>query len=181
MKSYLIFIFFSTSCKVGDYKITDAAMFPNFNIEDVVSVNKEKCYDYGDVIVMWIPDSLRILDESYRIYRVVALPGDTIIVDNNHCVINNQRCSLRFVKKLLDPDNVPMEIEEEILPGPQRIMIGIRPNSPYPEMENMPSCIIPQNNYFVLGDNRTGSLDSRYIGPIPIENIKGKVTKVIQK
>ncbi len=40
---------------------------------------------------------------------------------------------------------------------------------------------IPEGHCFVLGDTKTSSIDSRYLGPIPVRNIKGKVVKVIGK
>ncbi len=178
---WLMFIVLLFSCKAGDYKIGNGSMFPNLNVGDIVFVDQENQYTYGDVVVMSIPDSLRIQSELFRIYRVVALPLDTISVNKNHSIINGKECNSSFIENLIDPDGYQTKVEEEELPNKIKIKLWIRSDCPDCDKSNMHSIVVPSGHYFVLGDNRTGAVDSRYIGPVSIESIKGKVTKVIKK
>ena len=84
-------------------------------------------------------------DSSKRISRVIGLPGETISFEDGMVYVNGN--------KLDEPYLVP----------------GTRTVSPVKAYQ------IPDDSYFVLGDNRGKSSDSRSVGFIPIENIKGKV------
>ncbi|MCO5053878.1 MAG: signal peptidase I [Verrucomicrobiae bacterium] len=89
-------------------------------------------------------------DNGYAVKRIVAQQGDTVYVADGHLFVNG---------KLLDEPYLPEKTPT--YPGPQ-----VR--------EQMWICGI--NQYFVLGDNRNNSADSRIYGAVPRENILGLVT-----
>jgi signal peptidase I len=77
--------------------------------------------------------------------RVIGLPGDEINIEDGYVFVNGER------------------LEEEYLSVPTNAK-----NLDYP-------LIVQEDSYFVLGDNRTVSLDSRDFGSVPIEKIEGRV------
>jgi signal peptidase I len=87
--------------------------------------------------------------------RVIGLPGQTISLSHGHVVIDG--------KELREP-YLPSSIRDSTLPGPSGTAYNL--TKPY---------VIPANHYFMMGDNRTDSCDSRYWGPIDRNSIVGKV------
>jgi signal peptidase I len=87
-------------------------------------------------------------ESQYYIKRVIGLPGETVEIRDGHIIIYNDEYLNGIT---LDESYLSEETE-----GKQRVQLG-------------------QGEYFLMGDNRDASLDSRAIGPIPFENITGKV------
>jgi signal peptidase I len=102
----------------------------------------------GDVVIFKSPADGR----TDFIKRIIGLPGDTIETDGGRVRINGKILEEPYVKG----------IETAVNPG-----IAARPESRGP-------LVIPRDSYYVLGDNRDHSTDSRRVGPIPRHNIKGK-------
>ena len=123
--------------------------------------------DYGDVIVFQYPLDKRI---NY-IKRVVALPGDRIDYIDKQIFINHKKISHKIVskneisKKDIGSGKI---IEEKLFNNEHMILVDKK------TFGQDFSYIVPKGTYFVLGDNRDNSNDSRYWGPVPFENIIGK-------
>ncbi|MBX7224985.1 MAG: signal peptidase I [Chitinophagales bacterium] len=124
--------------------------------------------NYGDVIVYTKPDGFLYIS------RVVGLPKDSISVVDNIVNINGVPCHSTFIKKTFS-DNMPMKIYEEELPnGHKHLLLKI--NQPFEsDKANAAMVVVPKDAYYILGDNRDNSLDSRYIGFITKDKIKGRV------
>jgi signal peptidase I len=170
---------------VEPFRIPSASMMPTLLIGDFILVNK---YDYGirlpvlnmkiisnktpergDIIVFRYPVDPRIP----FIKRVVGISGDKVAYFNKTLYING--VADRQIYNGLYEDDGPGrnmngwqlleastgEIEHEILLNPQR---------PSQIVEK----IVPEGHYFVLGDNRDNSKDSRYWGFVPDENLMGR-------
>jgi len=139
----------------------------------------------GDVMVFRYPVDSR---QDY-IKRVVALPGDEVSYLNQKLSINGQLVptvqlddfydedSLRYAKQFTEKLG---DLEHKILVEPQRqSYYGPGPKN-FPMAENCRysaegvSCTVPAGHYFLLGDNRDNSQDSRFWGFVPDENIVGK-------
>ncbi len=104
----------------------------------------------GDVVLLTSPfDS-----KTQFVKRVVALPGDTVVVIDKRLIVNGI--------ELVFPETA---IKSNI----------ILDNSP---RDNLSRHIIPSNSFFVVGDNWDNSYDSRFFGPVPIENILGHVETI---
>ena len=115
-------------------------------------------YHYGDVVVFEAPDSTGEGADIPFIKRVVALPGDTVHLENGRVFVTQ-------------PGEPPVRIEESYL---SRDPDG----SALPTSCPVPTCpdqwVVPDGSYFVMGDNRPASSDSRAFGPIGSEVILGR-------
>ena len=132
----------------------------------------------GDIIVFASEAADKLM-----IKRLVGLPGDEITVNNNQLIINNKPADyLLEINSELSPER---KIDQEkgvyaierIADKPQHI-IHVKPKRLNP-MQNTPTKTVPKDHYFVMGDNRDNSLDSRYYGTVPRHEIKGKATHTI--
>ena len=107
----------------------------------------------GDVIIFSLPDSLRTdssqftLDELY-IKRVIGVPGDTLVLTHESITVN-----------------------DTLLPTPPEARPPFDPL--FKPRDRKRTVIIPKNHYFVLGDNRSNSYDSRSWGLLPADRIVG--------
>jgi signal peptidase I len=125
----------------------------------------------GDIIVFKHPT---LLKEDY-VKRVIGVPGDRIKEVNTVIYLNGKPLVEPYVVHLLgnfDPwrDNFPTA-EPEFAGDPQmsaRMLEMVHENVRNGEL------VVPEGSYFAMGDNRDNSLDSRYWGLVPLDNIEGK-------
>ena len=106
----------------------------------------------GDIVVFKYPDEP---DRDF-IKRVIGLPGETIELRNKKIYINGKPLDEPYVHFLTPPPSEFQEVTSSDL------------------RETYPPATVPQDAYFVMGDNRDNSQDSRYWGFLPRGNIKGK-------
>ncbi len=131
----------------------------------------------GDIVIFPSPET-----EELYVKRVIGLPGDTISMKNNQLIINDKPLQYKLDKEniaavLTQQDNEGFVVVEEQLEGrPHSIMVSRHYQT---AASNYGERIIPQGQYMVLGDNRDNSKDSRFIGFIERERIRGRATKVI--
>jgi signal peptidase I len=104
--------------------------------------------DRGDIIVFMFPE-----DETKDfIKRVIGLPGDRVEVRDKNVYINGQPLSEPYTQHV-DPSVFPHQVQPR---------------------DNLGPLTVPSDSYFVMGDNRDQSLDSRFWGYVKREKIKGK-------
>jgi len=143
----------------------------------------------GDVMVFKYPKDP---SQDY-IKRVIGVPGDKIVYENKRLTVNGQPVEYVAMDDYLD-DERPVYHKQflEKLPNvPHRILnmdgartINLSAVEDFPHHENCTysydgfSCIVPEGNYFMMGDNRDNSADSRYWGFVPDQNIVGKAVFV---
>lgn len=128
----------------------------------------------GDVVVFKLPTNPRI---DY-IKRIVALPGETVQVQNGRLYING-RIVPREYAGMRNPgkgnDSGAMREYIETLPG--GVMHAIYEESDYEALDDTGIYHVPEGHYFVMGDNRDNSQDSRVtnlVGAVPFENLVGR-------
>lgn len=193
--SLLVTLLVVTSFKsaIADWNdIPSGSMVPTILIGDRIFVNK-LAYDLkipyttrhiarwsdpnrGDIVVFFSPK-----DGKRLIKRVVGLPGDTIGMRQNRLFING---------KYLKYDSLPREIIGQHDPDSQSRNLFFNENlvgkqhtvmfsTSQPSLNTFNPVIIPQGHYFMLGDNRDNSADSRFFGLVDRQQIVGRATMVV--
>ena len=123
---------------------------------------------HGDVIVFEWPEDLT----KNFVKRVVGLPGDTIEMRDGKLVRNSELVSEGYVEHTepdMDPSPEEFRWQREYLAGSAAAGAGYRPSR-----NNWGPLLVPKGKYFVLGDNRDNSLDSRYWGFVADSLVKGR-------
>ncbi len=125
-------------------RVEGTSMQPELRDQDRLFINKFayrfESISRGDVVVFHYP---RDPEKSY-IKRVIALPGDTLSIDEGRVYVNGKK---------IDEPYVPRRYHDE---------------------RSIAEMTIPPNEYFVMGDHRSISSDSRDFGPVPRNMIYGK-------
>ncbi|WP_152045418.1 signal peptidase I [Aureimonas psammosilenae] len=125
--------------------------------------------DRGDVIVFRKPHE----EETDYIKRVVGLPGDRIQVRNGVLFINDTAVPREPAGEFVDENGSRVQQYRETLPnGVSYLTLDL---SPVSAGDNTREFLVPPGHYFMMGDNRDNSLDSRFdVGYVPAENLVGK-------
>jgi signal peptidase I len=166
----VILALFIRTFVVQAFKIPTGSMEENLLIGDHLLVNKfvfgPTATDFerrllpigtikrGDVIVFKYPEEP---DRDF-IKRVIGLPGETVEVREKKVYVNGQGLDEPYVH-FLQPPSTNSEFHE---------------TTSFDVRERYGPVTVPPNQYFVMGDNRDNSQDSRYWGFLPRENVKGK-------
>ena len=178
----LLFVLIIRSFVFEPFRIPSSSMMPTLLKGDFIFVKK---YSYGlrlpvteakiletgepergDVVVFRLPRDPSV---NY-IKRVVGLPGDTIVYERHELTINGEKVALerhpdyttddpRFVEQLGDREHEIL-IEKEFY------------------TRNDGAYVVPPGHYFVMGDNRDNSLDSRFINAIPETHLVGEAVRI---
>jgi signal peptidase I len=142
------------------FYIPSGSMLPTLQVGDRIVVDKLSYRLHGvgrgDVVVFRRPP-LELADYSDLVKRVIGLPGDTVAVVDGRVYIDGKRLSEPWLA-------APAPIT-----SPSPLPEGFSLNHPF---------AVPAGQYYVMGDNRTDSEDSRYFGPIAGKLIVGKMAFV---
>ena len=196
----ILVVFVVRSFVVEPFKIPSGSMVPTLLVGDFILVNK---FDYGirlpitntkvtegrplqrgDVVVFRYPK-----DESVDyIKRVIGLPGDVVSYEDKQLTINGKPVPETPLPDYFDEERIgyAKQFEEDLDGRKNRIL-----NNPavppfivgaedFPYRDNCKydargvTCKVPPGNYFMMGDNRDNSADSRYWGFAPDKNIVGR-------
>jgi signal peptidase I len=172
---------FIVTFTVQPFRIPSGSMEPTLLIGDFLLVDKEITADAngslflpsatihrGDVIVFHFPVNPTV----HLVKRVVGIPGDRIRLRGGHVYVNGLRLNEPYaIYRPTGPDNFRDNFPRLQNADPaidSRWWMRMR------KLIDDGELIIPANNYFVLGDNRNDSEDSRYWGFVPRENIVGR-------
>ena len=197
----ILLVFVVRSFIVEPFKIPSGSMIPTLLVGDFILVNK---YTYGirlpildkkvieinqpqrgDVMVFRYP-----VDPSQNyIKRVVGVPGDKVAYQNKQLTINGEAVTKEPTEDYLHSGRLYYSKQfSENLNGVEHRILNYQNVSPlisdnvssFPHRENClynnagVVCTVPEGHYFMMGDNRDDSTDSRYWGFVPDENIVGK-------
>lgn len=181
--SVLLFFFLRTFF-VEAFKIPSGSMERTLLVGDFLLVNKlaygaEVPFTHsrlpklrqpqrGDVIVFEWPEDLT----KNFVKRLVGLPGDTLEMHNGQLVRNGKVLNEPYVLHTepdIDPAQEEFRWQRSYLVNTANATIGY-----HPSRDNWGPLVVPPGNYFVLGDNRDNSLDSRYWGFVADSLVKGR-------
>lgn len=182
----LFIVFFLRSFLVEPFQIPSGSMIPTLEVGDFILVNK---FAYGvrapvlnteiipigkpergDVMVFFPPHQ----PETYYIKRVIGLPGDHISYNNHVLTINGKVIEEKLVAELPAGAPVLRMVKETIDDKEFTAYKHIHPS----RLSVQGSWIVPEGQYFMMGDNRDNSLDSREWGFASEEMIVGKAFAV---
>jgi signal peptidase I len=130
----------------------------------------------GDIVVFYSPkDGMRLVK------RTVGLPGDVIELRNNELIINGAAVAYKPIAEELLPDLSASDrsssvYAKEQLPGRSHSVASI---PAVPAKRDFGPYQVPDGSYFMMGDNRDNSFDSRYFGPVARKQIVGRATSVV--
>lgn len=158
---------------VNSYNLPVTSNEPTIKIGDKIIADLKAYNDikpnYGDIVIFQKKDSI-----NPWVYRIVGLPNDKIEIQNNFLIINGEKCKTSFIKETKSQEFDVIEYEEELPNGHKHKIYTFK--KPFEDNENYEhEIIIPKNSYYLMGDNRDNAMDSRYIGIIKEDEIKGKV------
>ena len=174
---------------IEPFQIPTGSMIPTLNVGDFILVNK---YAYGirlpvigtkivsiddpkrGEVMVFIPPH----ENKYYIKRVIGLPGDTVRYENKTLFINGEEEQKDYVKNITVDTSIgglagtlSSETLGSVIHPTQHIDVagGRRLRTTW---------VVPSGHYFMMGDNRDNSADSREWGPVSEENIVGKAIAV---
>ena len=196
----ILVVFLLRSFLFEPFKIPSGSMIPTLLVGDLILVNKfhygvrlpvinKKIIENhdpkpGDVMVFRYPKDTSI---DY-IKRVVGVPGDEISWRNQQLYINGTLAATQALPDFYDEDSLRYapQYSEKLGSVEHRMLVDRnRPNylpgnETFPFRENCQysaegvTCKVPPGHYFMMGDNRDNSQDSRFWGFVPDENIVGR-------
>lgn len=193
--SLLVAVLIATSIKsaIADWNtVPTGSMKPTIVEGDRIFVNK-LAYDLkvpyttihiaqwgnpkrGDIVVFYSPE-----DGKRLVKRVVGTPGDTVSMSDSRLIINGRELVYRhpdekdFIKYLIE-NQFRDETLIEDLNGENHPILLI----PHPQMlDSFAQLTVPEGKYFMMGDNRYNSADSRFFGFVDRDLIVGRATAIV--
>jgi signal peptidase I len=185
----MVILTFYSSC-YRPHRIPSGSMIPTLMVGDYILVNNfayglrfpfsgkylsgPKKVERGDVIVFDYPPKPNLR----YIKRVVALPGESVRIENNIVFINDEPIEQSILDELIDKEYIePRYLEAnlqqfEIQTGEASHLLQLA--RPAIRDQHFSEITLGDDEYFVMGDNRDFSSDSRDWGPIKFSDIRGK-------
>lgn len=182
----LFIVFFLRSFIAEPFQIPSESMVPTLEVGDFIAVNKfaygirlpvidKKIIPVSDPkrgdVMVFIPPH----DPRYFIKRVVGLPGDKVAIVNNQLFINDEASIQTVLRR--EPSTTPGDR------CPEYVVVNetFADHEHFMRMCSIPSTlgrsgswVVPEGHYFMMGDNRDNSADSRVWSFVPEKNIVGK-------
>ena len=168
---------------IEPFQIPSGSMIPTLKVGDYIVVNK---YEYGlrlpvlktkilevnqpqrgDVIVFFPPNQ-----DIYYIKRLIGMPGDQLTYKNKTLYINGEELSKNFLANIPDAQGQINTLFEEAYGDKSYLTNNVK--GAYRREADEVSVTVKEGHYFMMGDNRDNSADSRSWGQVPEDRIVGK-------
>jgi signal peptidase I len=191
----LFIVFFLRSFLVEPFQIPSGSMIPTLQVGDFILVNKfayglrvpvlNKTFipvgepKRGDVMVFFPPHQ----PKTYFIKRVIGLPGDKVRYSNNVLYLNGVEVKQEFVKKAFPEWGSPCMAMRQQLTVVNEVLDGVahkmqKCDQPGALSAGDRTWVVAEGHYFMMGDNRDNSGDSRDWGTVSEDAIVGKAFAV---
>lgn len=185
--AFVLFILIRTFL-VQAFKIPTGSMEDTLLIGDFLLVNKAvygaqipgteirlpgfREIQRGDIVVFVYPDPYNEYDpDPDYVKRVVGAPGDTLEMRAKALLVNGERFDEAYVEHLDGRDD---QYRPQFAWQRRFLAPGVDPAAYRPSRDDWGPIVVPPESYFVMGDNRDNSADSRYWGFVPQRAIKGR-------
>ena len=185
----LVIVLILRSFLIEPFQIPTGSMIPTLEVGDFILVNK---YAYGvrlpiigtKILGVEDPDRGEIIvfipphENKYYIKRVIGLPGDTVRYEDKNLYINGELISKDYVESIMVETSIgdlPGVLYRETINGVEHSTQNI---DAVGRQRARTTWVIPNGHYFMMGDNRDNSSDSRVWGTVPNENVVGKAVAV---
>jgi len=129
---------------VGDHFMLDKVAFPANYPEFLQEVLPERTIHRADIVAFWSPE----VPDLRLVKRVIGLPGETLEIRDGDIYINGEQLKEPYTVHILQPL--------------------------FRQLQNIPPITIPPDSFFMMGDNRDNSRDSRYFGVVSRQALIGK-------
>lgn len=185
----LLLVLILRSFLVEPFQIPTGSMIPTIEVGDFILVNKfaygirlpvigTKIVDVADPergdVMVFIPPHV----DSYYIKRVIGLPGDTIRYEDKRLFVNGELISEEFVEDIVIDSNLgdlAGTLHTETINGVEHATQHI---TAVTRQRSRTTWVIPNGHYFMMGDNRDNSSDSREWGTVSQKDIVGRAIAV---
>ena len=185
----LLIVLILRSFVIEPYQIPTGSMIPTLEVGDFILVNK---YAYGlrlpvigtklmnvgepqrGEVMVFIPPH----ENKYYIKRVIGLPGDRIRYEDKILYVNGEEIPREYVDETeieFGPQAIPGQLYNEEIGG---VTHHIQLTDLQLGRPGRTSWIVPDGHYFMMGDNRDNSADSRVWGPVSETKIIGKAVAI---
>lgn len=149
------------------FTISSAAMEPTLQVGDYILVNKRRYRKADpsrfDMVVFRLEDT----NSGIYIQRVVGIPGDTLAMVDKQLFLGRTAVNEPYVTH-----RDPIDVAATAMEWQRIFLVDLEGVEGYrPTRDNWGPIHVPEGNYFVLGDNRDDSWDSRHYGFVPVESV----------
>ncbi len=185
----LLIVLVLRSFLIEPFAIPTGSMIPTLQVGDFILVNK---YAYGirlpvigtKIVDIDAPERGEVMvfvpphESKYYIKRVIGLPGDTVRYEDKKLYINGELIASEFVRPITVQTSfgeLPGELYQETIAGVEHETQLIPAAG---SRRTRTTWVVPPDHYFMMGDNRDNSSDSREWGAVPEKDIVGKAIAV---
>ena len=185
----LVIVLILRSFLIEPFQIPTGSMIPTLEVGDFILVNK---YAYGvrlpiigtKILEVEDPDRGEVIvfipphENKYYIKRVIGLPSDTVRYEDKNLYINGELISKDYVESIMVETSIgdlPGVLYSETINGVEHSTQNI---DAVGRQRARTTWVIPNGHYFMMGDNRDNSSDSRVWGTVPNEDVVGKAVAV---
>jgi signal peptidase I len=149
-------------CGIKFFNVPSSSMSPSVQENEMIAA---QVLDYkpvrrGDIIVH--KAKFHGGDETIALTRIIGLPGETVKMRNGHVFINGREMIAAATGQLIKGEFVSGEVYTETTPEGRSYSTLLSPETPPGVVNDFGPVTLPEDSYFVLGDNRHSSVDSRY-------------------
>ena len=185
----LVIVLIFRSFLIEPFQIPTGSMIPTIEVGDFILVNK---YAYGvrlpiigtKILEVEDPDRGEVIvfipphENKYYIKRVIGLPGDTVRYEDKNLYVNGELIIKNYAESIMVGTSIgdlPGALYSETINGVEHAIQNI---DAVGRQRTRTTWVIPNGHYFMMGDNRDNSSDSRVWGTVPNEDVVGKAVAV---
>ncbi len=149
-------------CGIKLFNVPSSSMSPTVQENEMIAA---QVLDYnpvrrGDIIVH--KARFQGGDETIALTRIIGLPGETVKMRNGHVFINGKEMIAAATGQVIKEEFISGEVYTETTPEGRSYSTLLSPEMPPGVVSDFGPVTLPEDSYFVLGDNRDSSVDSRY-------------------